>query len=144
MGTGKNPQNRKHKWTNSLDIDTTAICASRVCQTNTPFGSSFWAWCLGYLLLLNFWSFMPFPTVCVCLFSAAHSLYVEKFSVYHDTSIIDCCWLCLFSRNSRLFFVPCVIWWWFVLCFVIVTLCSKSKICEFSTVLFVFLGIAKI
>jgi len=78
MGMGKNPQNRKHKWTNSFDMDTTAICASRVCQTNAPFGSSFWPWCQGYLLLVNFLSFMPFPIACVYLFSAAHSLYVEN------------------------------------------------------------------
>jgi hypothetical protein len=36
MGTSENPKNRKHKWTDSLDMGTTAICASRVYQTKAP------------------------------------------------------------------------------------------------------------
>jgi hypothetical protein len=119
MGTGKNPQNGKHKWANSLDMDTTAVCARRVCQTNAPFGISFWPWCLGYLLLLNFWSFMPFPIACVCLLSVAHSLYVEKFSVYHDTNLIDCCCLCLDFKELTTFL--CALCRRMVVCF---TLCN--------------------
>jgi hypothetical protein len=103
METGKNPQNRKHKWTNSLDMDTTAVCASRVYQTNAPFGSSFWPWYLGYLLFLNFWSFMQFPIDCVCLFLQPTACRLKIFSVCHDTSIIDYCWLSLDFKELKTF-----------------------------------------
>jgi hypothetical protein len=60
---------------------------------------------------------MPFPKACVHLFSAAHSLCVEKFSVYHDTSIIDCCWLCLDFKELKTFL--CALCHLMVVCFML-------------------------
>jgi hypothetical protein len=87
---------------------------------------------------------------CLCMpFFLQHTVYMlEVFSVSHDTSIIDCCWLCQVCKELVTFLYVLSLCHIMVICFMHyncyflfqVLRCVNSALC----CLCVFLGIAKI